>query len=398
MWLLELPLLAVAVVSTGYLALVATAALLARPGRRGGRRARRTRFAVVVLSRREAAGLRDVLAALAALDYPRQRYEVLVLADDGDDATLAVARAHGARVLEPAEPARRGPGAALGWTFAQLVRERRHGAVVVVGPGSRPAPDLLTELDAALRAGARVVRACVGPADARWGTALPAAKRAVADYLRPLGRQALGASAGLRESGFCLTRRVLRRVPWTGASAAAHQTYHVQLLVHGLRAAFAPHAVVETAVEGLAVPPPEVGRVVRARRELWTLLRLALGPGRRPLARRWVYLDAALDLAVPPFALLVAGTAAMMSLHGLAWLAGGPPTRTFIWASLLLPQAYYVLAGCTLAGLRWRAYAALFVHGPLYVTARVWTSLADAWTRGREWVPAPRDAARQRAA
>jgi hypothetical protein len=155
---------------------------------------------------------------------------------------------------------------------------------------------------------------------------------------------------------------------------------------------------VETAVEGTVVPPGGAGRGARVGRELWTLLRLALGPGRRPLARRWVYLDAALDLAVPPFALLVAGTAAMMSLHGLAWLAGGPPTRTFIWASLLLPQAYYVLAGCALAGLRWRAYAALVVHGPLYVTARVWTSLAVAWTGAREWVPAPRDAARQRAA
>ncbi len=394
MWLAELPLIALAAVFTGYLALVAGAAAVARPARRAPR-APRHRFAVVVPAHNEAAMLPELLAALDALDYPRPRYEVIVVADNCDDGTAVVALAHGARVLQRRDPTRRSKGAALGWAFARLLPERRHDAFVILDADSRPAPDLLTELDLALQAGARVVQAycAVGNADESWRTALMAADMALIHYLRPAGRQALGASAGLQGNGICLTRAVLREVPWETASVAEDQEYHLRLVFHGIRSVFVPRAVVETVMEPTMKTARsqelrwEGGRFALARRALVPLLRAATA---RTGRARVPYLDLMLDLATPPFALLAAGTAGPAMLHGLSWLAGGPVAPAVIWAGLLAAQAFYVFTGCALARVPARAYAALFVYGPVYAVAKVWYCALVLGGASREWVPTPR--------
>jgi len=400
LWFLELPLLAVAALFTGYLALVAVAGLLARrPADRPG--PARHRFAVVVPAHNEARTLPALLAGLHALDYPRPRYEVIVVADNCDDDTAAIALAHGARVLTRTDPARRSKGYALGWAFTRLLPERRHDAFVVLDADSRPAPDLLTRLGACLRTGASAAQAYCAVANPgeSWRTALMTADMALIHYLRPAGRQGLGGSADIHGNGFCLTRAVLRQVPWQTASVAEDHEYHLQLLFAGIRSVFVPGAVVYTTMEPTMKTARsqelrwEGGRFALARRHLGALLGAAW---RR---RSWTHLDAALDLTTPPFSVLAAGTAGMAALHGVAWLAGGPAMPALAWGGLLAGQAFYVFAGCALARVPARAYAALFVYGPLYTIAKLWYCLLVAAGRSRGWVPTPRKAtAAERAA
>lgn len=397
--LLELPLLAIVTLFTAYLAVVAAAALVAGPRRRlaGDRREPRHRFAVVIPAHNEAGTLPRLLARLAELEYPRPRYEVIVVADNCEDETAAVALAGGARVLTRTDRSRRSKGHALGWAFAQLLPERRHDAFVVLDADTQPEPDFLVHLDRALRAGASVAQAysAVGNARESWRTALMAADMALIHYLRPAGRQALGGSADLQGSGICLTRAVLREVPWETSSVAEDREYHLRLLARGIHAVFVPEAVVYTVMEPSLETARgqelrwEGGRFGLARRYLATLLGKAWRR-RHNAGEAWPYLDAAFDLAIPPFALLAAGTAALTALHGLAWLAGGPPGPALIWSLLLAGQAFYVFAGCALARVPARAYAALFVYGPLYAAAKVWYVLLLAGGGPRSWVPTPR--------
>jgi cellulose synthase/poly-beta-1,6-N-acetylglucosamine synthase-like glycosyltransferase len=398
MWLVELPLLAVAGLFTGYLALVAAAALVVRPPvLRSG--PARHRFAVVIPAHNEAATLPALLAGLDALDYPRPRYEVAVVADNCDDDTAAVALARGTRVLTRTDATRRGKGAALGWAFAQLLRERRHDAFVVLDADTRPAPDLLTRLDASLRGGASAAQGYCAVANPResWRTALMAADMALIHYLRPAGRQALGGSADIHGNGFCLTRAVLRQVPWETASVAEDHEYHLRLLFHGVRSVFVPSAVVYTVMEPTMKTARsqelrwEGGRFGLARRSLGALLGVAWA------RRSWTYLDAALDLAIPPFALLAAGTAGMVALHALHWLTGSAGLPALLWAGLLAGQAFYVFTGCALARVPARAYAALFVYGPLYAMTKVWYCLLVVLGGTRGWVPTPRKTAEKAA-
>jgi hypothetical protein len=401
MWWLTLPLFAVAALFTGYLVLLAAAAVLARMAQGRARRvpvARpRHRLAVIVPAHNEAATLPATLASLAALDYPPARYEVVVVADNCDDDTAAVATARGARVLTRTDPARRGKGQALGFAFATLLEERRHDAFVLLDADTQPAPDFLGRLAVALQRGARVVQArcAVGNVADSWRTALMTADMALIYHLRPAGRNALGASAEI-QGPVALTPGVLREVPWETTSVAEDREYHLRLVLHGLRSTFVPEAVVYTVMEPTAAAARqqelrwEGGRLGLARRYLGPLLTAAWRGGP---AGRWPYLDAALDLAVPPFALLAAGTAAMTALQALAFALGrGPGVLVALWAALLAGQAFYVFAGCALARVPARAYAALFVYGPIYAVAKVGCFVALARGGVRAWVPTARRA------
>src|SRR5262249_42540181 len=278
----ELALLAVAGIFTAYLAAVAAAAIAARPAPRAAGAARH-RFAVVVPAHDEAATLPALLAALDALDYPRPRYEVIVIADNCGADTAAVALTGGAGAPPRRAPPRGSKGQARGWALPKIVAERRHDAVVILDADSRPGPGLLAELDASLRAGARAAQAycAVGNPGESWRTALMTADMALIHYLRPRGRQALGASVGLQGNGVCLTRELLRRVPWETASVAEDQEYHLRLLFRGYRSVFVPGAVVYTVMEpSMATARDqelrwEGGRLALARQHLGPLLREA---------------------------------------------------------------------------------------------------------------------------
>jgi cellulose synthase/poly-beta-1,6-N-acetylglucosamine synthase-like glycosyltransferase len=393
---LTLPLLAVAALFTGYLVLLTTAAAVHRVARRrepaGPPRAR---LAVVVPAHNEAATLPATLASLGRLDYPRALYEIVVVADNCDDDTAAVAERGGARVLRRVDPTRRGKGRALAWAFDRLLAEARHDAFVILDADTEPAPDFLRHVDRGLQRGAGVVQAQfrVGNVEESWRTALMTADMALVYYLRPAGRHALGASAEV-QGPVALTPAVLRQVPWQTTSVTEDREYHLQLVLHGLRSVFVPEAVVYTVMEPTMESARqqelrwEGGRFALARRYLGALL---VAAWRHRAGGWWPYLDAALDLALPPFALLFAGTAGVTALHALATaFLGAPVLPLALWAGLLAAQAYYVFVGCALAGVPARAYAALFVYGPLYALAKVGCYAAVVRSGARAWVPTPR--------
>jgi 1,2-diacylglycerol 3-beta-glucosyltransferase len=400
MWWVLLPLLTLAALYTGYLVLLTAAAVVARlahrPHQAGSPGPPRHRFAVVIPAHNEGATLPVTLASIAVQDYQGPPYEVVVVADNCDDDTWAVARARGARVLTRTDPARRGKGRALGWAFAHLLRENRHDAFVVMDADTRLAPDFLTQVDAALQHGARVVQSycTVANVGESWRTALMTADMALVYYLRPAGRQALGGSVELQGAAFGLTPAVLRQVPWRAMSVVEDREYHTELLFHGIHPVFVPEAVAYVLME----PTMATAREQELRWEggRFALACRCLGPLLRAVWQRrrggwWPCLDTALDLTTPPFALLAAGTAAMTVIHALFWLAaGGPGWPASLWTALLAGQVAYVFTGCAVACVPWRTYAALFLYGPLYAAAKVGYCLTVARGETRGWVPTSR--------
>ena len=392
LWLLELPLLVTALVFTGYLSALTLAALA---GRRRAAPAGlpQHHFAVVVPAHNEATTLPGLLRALGELDYPRSLHEIVVVADHCTDETAAVARAAGARVLERTDGERGGKGLALGWALRTLLDDARLDAFVILDADSRPVPGLLRALDCALERGVYAAQGFCSTGNPResWRTALMAADLALVHYLRPLGRQTLGASAGLQGNGSCLTRAVLDRVPWRTSSVAEDQEYHLRLVLAGFRARFVPEAVVETVMEPTLAAADgqelrwEGGRLEIAKAHLPQLLRTAWA------TRSWPCLDTALDLATPPFALLAAGTAFMAALHAGIWLAGGPDgVAAALWAALLGAQATYVLAGCALARVPAKAYAALALFAPVYAFNKIRICARVGWRGTAVWIPTAR--------
>lgn len=353
--------------AAGYLALLAAAARHAAPPPAD----ESVRFDVVVPAHDEEAGIGATVASLLALDYPRARYRVLVVADNCTDATAERARAAGATVLERRDGERRGKGYALAHAYAACLAEGFADAVVVVDADTVVSPNLLGAFAARFAAGAAGVQAEYGVrnAGASWRTRLMAVAFACYHTARSLGRERLGLSCGLRGNGMGFSADTLRRHPHRAFSRVEDVEYGLALGAAGVRVAYVPEATVLGEMPATAAAARsqrerwEGGRAGLVRRAVPTLLRAAWAH------RDPVPLDLAADLLVPPLTTLAALALAGATLAAVAVGRGwAEPAGLTGWVFALVCLVAYVARGAALAG-----------QGPRVLLDLAWAPVYTVW-------------------
>jgi 1,2-diacylglycerol 3-beta-glucosyltransferase len=329
----------------------------------------RTRFQIVVPAHDEAAGIAQTVESLLAVDYPRELFEVLVVADNCTDDTAVRARAAGARVLERFDDKLRGKGYALAYAFEASRASGQLDAVVVVDADTVVSPNLLRAFDVRVQGGAHAVQAdyAVRNADAGWRTRLMAIAFGMFHVVRSTARESLGVSCGLRGNGMCFTTDLLEEVPHDAFSVVEDVEYGVRLGQHGHRV----HYAGEAHVYGEMVSSEkasrsqrsrwEGGRMAMARKHALPLLLRALKE-RSPLLA-----DLAADLLVPPLSSLVAatmvGTAASAAL---AVVTLRPNLALLLFGASGIFLAAYAVRGWSVSGTGARGLLSL-VHAPIYI-------------------------------
>jgi 1,2-diacylglycerol 3-beta-glucosyltransferase len=335
----------------------------------------RIRFDVLVPAHDEEPVIGATLDALAALDYPPEHYRVHVIADHCTDRTVDIARAAGVEVHEHADE-RRGKGPALAWVIARLLDSPAGDApdvVVIVDADTIVDKGFLREVELAVVAGAEAVQGQYRVRDPETSAAagLRAAALASRHHLRPLGRTAIGASCGLYGNGMAFTAAVLRGREWSGHLTEDIE-FQMELLLDGIRVAYAPGAVVEAEMPSTLEDARtqnerwERGRIELARRYVPPLARAAVARG---TANRVAAVDAILDHLVPPLSVLGA------AVGGVTVASAATGGRSGARSGLLLCGAVgaHVLSALVLARAPASVYRAL-VHAPAMVVwkARLW--------------------------
>ncbi len=197
-------------------------------------------FSIVVPTRNRPRELTACLAALALLDYPRERLEVIVV-DDGSDEAIAIEPPDGLPVTlfrqAHAGPARaRNTGAeAAGGTFLAFTDD-----------DCETDPGWLSAAQRALGSGAAAVtgRSVNGLEGAR----LPAASQLLVDYLYGYYNTDLDDARFATSNNFVVDRKAFRAVggfdeAFRRAAGEDRELVH-RLRVHGHRIVYAPDAVV----------------------------------------------------------------------------------------------------------------------------------------------------------
>jgi cellulose synthase/poly-beta-1,6-N-acetylglucosamine synthase-like glycosyltransferase len=350
---LGLPGLAAAV----HLGLLAGGSLLYRERRaRGGEE---IRFLVLIPAHNEAAVIGRCLEAIVA-DL-RDRDLVLVVADRCTDATAAISRRSGARVLERAPDSEPGRAAArqAGLEYARGIE---WDAVVMLDADSVIAPGFFDACEQALAAGADAVQA---RSESQHGHSLAAEASLAAFALQgitiPRGRDRLGLSVRLRGTGMAI-RRPLALAHRFRAPASEDLVFTLDLILGGTRCRHVETARLRSEGEnrwstfGGQKVRYEAGRMAAARAYLPRLLKRATRH-RDPAA-----LEAAWFLATPPFAL-----AALSLLIALA-LTAVVPAWTFaaVFAAGLLILTLVILTGLIQARAGLRTWLALLA-APWYL-------------------------------
>jgi cellulose synthase/poly-beta-1,6-N-acetylglucosamine synthase-like glycosyltransferase len=284
---------------------------------------RRPRVRVLVPAHDEAGTIGPTVRALLPELGPEDR--VVVIADNCSDTTAAEAREAGADVLERHDTSRRGKGYAL--TFGvDALRSAPPEVVVIVDADCRVAPGALRMI-----AEQAVVTGC--PVQARYILKPPEATPkqnvvgfavVVKNHVRPLGLKILGFPAHLGGSGMAFTWDVLANAPATEGWIVEDLLLGLELARKGTPPVYLPEAHVTSALPtgDQATKKQrtrwEHGWLATIQREAPRLFADALRTGRADL------FALALDLAVPPLAMLVLLQLATVAVAAVFALLGAP--------------------------------------------------------------------------
>ena len=348
---------------------------------------RKVRFDVIVPAHDEATGIARTVASLRRVDWPSDRYRILVVADNCSDATAAIARAAGAIALERRDEARRGKGYALDYGFARSRADGVSDAVVVVDADAEVSPNLLEAFAARIEAGADAVQAHYGVRnpDASWRTRLMAVAKGAFHIVRSRARERMKVSCGVRGNGWCVTHALLQRVPYRAFSLTEDLEYGIELALAGTRVAYADEAHADAdMVSGEATARKqrarwEQGRFELVRSRTLPLLRAALR------GRSGVCLDLALDLLVLPLS-YVALNIVLLAVAAAGASAYSPAGRPWLLVAAGCGAALvaYVLRGWQLSGTGLRGLADL-VRAPWFLVWKLVVVLrsrkSDRWVR-----------------
>lgn len=208
----------------------------------------KTRFAILISARDEETVIARLLNSLQNLDYPRELYEVFVIADNCQDRTAALAREHGAQVYERNDPSKATKGFALSWFFQKTLQGplKNFDHCVIFDADNLVDKDFLKIMDRHVQAGGRLL---VGFRDStNPGANAIAEANALFWYFQSRfmhqARGRLGLSlTSVSGTGFSFDLDLIRDQGWHTQSLTEDVEFTMQMILRGVKGVFVRQAV-----------------------------------------------------------------------------------------------------------------------------------------------------------
>jgi cellulose synthase/poly-beta-1,6-N-acetylglucosamine synthase-like glycosyltransferase len=319
---------------------------------------RRLRFDILVPAHNETAVIARTVRSLCRIDWPANQFRVVVIADNCDDDTAALAHAAGAHVLVRRDLERRGKGYALAHGIAHSAATGRADAVAVVDADTEVSPNLLEAYASRIEQGAEAIQANYGVLnpDDSWRTRMLTIAYGAFHAVRSRARERLRVSCGLRGNGMCLTHALLRRHPFAVFSMTEDLEYGIQLGEAGIRVFYADEAAADAELVSSEQASRsqrqrwEGGRFTVVRKYAGHLLKLGLTRPDR------VTFELGCDLLLLPLGYVGLQIGVLLVLSGIAaWFVPAMDGWFVLSLALLLVLILHVLRGWQLTPLGPRA-------------------------------------------
>lgn len=351
-------------------------------------------FAIVIPAHNEEDGIAKSVEACHAIEYPKSKYTVHVIADNCTDRTAQRAEQAGATCLIRTDPVHCGKGYALEWAFARILTQEAD-AIIVMDADCLISRNALHVFDRCLTEGMRVLQAnnTVSNPDESPMTYALAVGNVIENELFYVPKSSLGLAVFLRGTGMVFHRDVLLMYPWRAASLAEDVEYTLSLLEHGLRVWFVREAYV-------ASPFPVSHEQLTVQRMRWAKGNIGFGKTRaltllwEGLTRRnLLRIDAGWTLLVlsKPLVVLELGLAFVMSIIAML-VVPGPISWSILGSACVVTvlQVVYVSLGLGLLGFN-RVRARLVLKTPLVIGSLILIAVKSLMGRGEStWEKTPR--------
>lgn len=197
------------------------------------------RFLILVPAHDEEVVIGALVHNLVELDYPKDLYDVYVIADHCQDDTAVIARNAGARVLEhfygTGDP--RGKPYAIAWALRQLDLEMYDG-VAFFDADNLVEHNYLQVMNNHLHAGDRLMQCYLdtkNPTD-NWVTLTYAAAYYYMNRAWQVAKTNLGLPVSIGGTGFCVDATLLQEIGWKARTLTEDLEFQMQCLLVDVKA------------------------------------------------------------------------------------------------------------------------------------------------------------------
>lgn len=203
------------------------------------------RFALIIAAHNEELVIGHIVENLNNIDYPRELYDIFVIADNCSDNTMEAAKSKGAIVFERIDNKNRGKGHALEWMFKKLpFLDKQYDAVAVFDADNLVSRNFLIEMNKKLNEGYKVVQGYLdskNPHDS-WITECYSVAFWTSNRLFQLGRANLGLSNQIGGTGFCVDSELLQRIGWGATCLTEDLEFTCKLVLEGYKVGWCHNA------------------------------------------------------------------------------------------------------------------------------------------------------------
>ncbi|MDP3187314.1 glycosyltransferase family 2 protein [Limnobacter sp.] len=348
------------------------------------------RLAVLIPAHNESTNMIPTLRAVHSQGLAGLR--VLVVADNCSDDTAQVAKNEGAEVIERSDPTRRGKGYALDFGIQHL-KAAPPDTVIVMDADCLPAPGAMARMVELATQTQRPVQALYlmnNPNQPTVKSRIAEFAWLVKNHVRARGLHWFGLPCQLTGSGMAFPWHVLQGVPLATGEIVEDMKLGITLAARGYAPVFCEQAMVSS-----TFPANDEG--VRSQRKRWEHGHLAIiwneglpNLGRALLNRDQNLLFMALDLCIPPLALLVMMNMVWLIVASIYWAwLGSAWALTISLIGMLITAASVTLA--------WYKFGRSVVTGtdmlrvPIYMLSKLSVYAGFLFRRQTTWVRSKRD-------
>lgn len=221
------------------------------PKRKKQLKKEKCKFAVLIYASNEEKKIEETISAiLANLDYPKEKFDIVVIADNCNDSTPFLSTFAGAEVLEYKNEWNVGKCYAFEMAFNKL-KKSDYDAFLLLDIDSRLDNNVLLDLSTKIESGSDAIQLSMNSTTDRvwWRKRLFDVKLALNIHLQSIGRRNLGFSSHINKSGFCLTKKLIDQIEFKGGELIELNDYYYTLLDSDHKVDFISTARVATTFE-----------------------------------------------------------------------------------------------------------------------------------------------------
>lgn len=207
----------------------------------------KNKFALIIAAHNEEVVIGNLIESMLKLDYPKEMYDIFVIADNCTDNTAKIARGYNVNVCERNVSDKRGKGYALEWMFDKLFKmEKQYDAIAIFDADNLVHKNFLKEINSKMLQGYKVVQGYIdskNPNDS-WIAAAYSIAFWTQNRMFQLARANVGFSNQIGGTGFAIETDTLRELGWGATCLTEDLEFTCKLVLNGEKVGWAHDAII----------------------------------------------------------------------------------------------------------------------------------------------------------